>query len=144
MTAPACPYELGEAGLAWWTWAWTTPQSKRWDAGALYSVARRALLEDDMAALVLADDSGLLEALLDGANEDSIRTIRWALGRLSGAATGNTGLSREMRELEGHLGLSPKAMAALQWKADDEKPKKSALDEIAERRKERRARASGT
>jgi hypothetical protein len=44
--APECPYELGEAGKAWWEWAWHTPQATAWNDGALYTVADRAMIED--------------------------------------------------------------------------------------------------
>ena len=53
--APDSPYALGEAGAAWWEWAWALPQACAWDDGALYAVARRAQLEDDMVALELND-----------------------------------------------------------------------------------------
>jgi hypothetical protein len=49
--APTCPYSLEKAGKAWWKWAWRQPQAAGWDDGALYSIARRASLEDDLAAL---------------------------------------------------------------------------------------------
>jgi hypothetical protein len=37
---------LGEAGLAWWEWAWHTPQACGWSDGNLVTVAHRASLED--------------------------------------------------------------------------------------------------
>lgn len=49
--APRCPKStpLGAAGIAWWRWAWKTPQAAAWDTGSLYAVARRATLEDSLA-----------------------------------------------------------------------------------------------
>lgn len=44
---PESPLPLEARGLAWWDWAWSTPQAAAWDAGALYVIARRASLEDD-------------------------------------------------------------------------------------------------
>jgi hypothetical protein len=47
---PNCPIELGDAGRRWWRWAWTTPQATRWNKGFLEPLARRAALEDTLAA----------------------------------------------------------------------------------------------
>lgn len=141
--APKCPYELGDAGKAWWRWAWRTPQSEKWDVGATYTVARRALLEDDRAAAVIADEQGLLEALLEGADEDAIKTVRFALARLAASASSGAALSREMRELETQLGLGPKATAAAaSWQTKDQEPKGDAIDELNKRRAARLAGAS--
>src|SRR5690606_38178692 len=57
-------YDLLGPGLAWWGWAWSTPQATQWDDGALYAVARRAKLEDDLWLLERADEfdlAGLLQ-----------------------------------------------------------------------------------
>jgi hypothetical protein len=112
--APECPLELGEAGARWWAWAWATPQATRWDAGSLYFVARRALLEDHSAALQFADelDLGDLFAVED---REAQGRVEWALGLLRRSATGEVALMKEMRELDNRLGLNPKAMADLRW-----------------------------
>lgn len=144
MTVPECPYDLAEAGAAWWSWAWSTPQAKTWDGGALYTVARRALLEDSRWSLEVADDERLLEKLLAGADSKAVRSVADALTRLAASASGAASLSREMRELETQLGLGPKASKDLGVKAEVEKPKKSGLDQLAERRSQRLAGASGT
>lgn len=138
---PNCPYDLGPAGSTWWRWAWKTDQSQRWDTGATYTAARRAQLEDERAALHLADNHGLLADLLQGAEPDAIASVTYALGRLAASATGSTGMSREMRELESQLGLNPKAVAALKWTPDEkpQKPKGGGIDEIANRRAARLA-----
>ena len=139
MTVPACPYELGEAGSAWWAWAWGTPQAAKWDAGALYTVARRALLEDEHAAVGSFDPDALnwFFSSLDLDSEDAVqgalRELGRVIGRLQALATGRVSLSKEMRELEAQLGLGAKSMHALGWKPD-EKPKGSKRDELRARR----------
>jgi hypothetical protein len=114
--APGCPYDLARAGSAWWAWAWSTPQASKWDAGALYVVARRAVLEDELAALALFDaDEFSLRDLLSGSDPEAVSRVEWAIGTLKRLASGSTGLMREMRELDNRLGLNPKAMADLRW-----------------------------
>ena len=108
-------YELAEAGLAWWKWAWRLPQATKWDRGSLYLVARRAQLEDELAALGFGEELGLLDELLRGAEPEAIQKVTWALERLKRSASGMTGLMKEQRELDDRLGLNPKAMAALRW-----------------------------
>lgn len=145
---PTCPYELGAAGTDWWKWAWKTKQAESWkDDGGLYTAARRAQLEDERAALHLADHGDLLHDLLQGAEPEAIANVRWALGRLAASATGSTGLSREMRELETQLGLGPRAVRALQDKNAKPHPpdkKGGGLDQLAAQREARRARSTGT
>lgn len=125
--APAVPksYDLGKAGKAWWTWAWKTPQATAWDAGALYVVARRAQLEDDLAALgseiesvktTLSDFLGLTPDS-DNSRLDEIVDIFAGLKRSSG---NQTTVMREMRELDERLGLTPKSLAALRWTIVDD------------------------
>lgn len=126
--APDCPYELGDAGLAWWEWAWATPQAAAWDPGSLYVVARRAQLEDDVAAIEFVEASDLLADLLDGSDE-AVKRVEWMLGVLKRSATGKSTLMKEMRELDERLGLTPKALAALRWKivgTRDESPESPA------------------
>jgi hypothetical protein len=114
--APECPYDLARAGSAWWAWAWATPQAAKWDQGTLYVVARRAVLEDELAALAFFDaDEFSLRDLLAEADEEAVRRVEWAIGTLKRLATGSTALMREMRELDNRLGLNPKAMADLRW-----------------------------
>jgi hypothetical protein len=138
--APKCPYALGDAGTAWWKWAWKTPAAAGWDAGAHYTVARRAQLEDERAAIEIADDGDLFGALLEGADPDAVRKVQFAIGRLAASATASTGISREMRELEKALGLGPKAAKDLgASKAAPEKPKTNLLDDLAAKRASRRS-----
>lgn len=88
---PALPpgTKLGRAGRAWWKWAWTTPQAAAWHVGHSVTVARRASLEDDLAALGAPLDEAVVRARL--------------------------AVSKEMASLEDRLGLSPKSMAQLRW-----------------------------
>jgi hypothetical protein len=78
-------YKLLTAGESWWRWAWHLPQAVAWDDGSHYALARRAQLEDTMAALAVDDARGRLSVL------------------------------KEMRELDRRFGLDPKAMAELRW-----------------------------
>jgi hypothetical protein len=120
---PKCPYALRAAGTRWWRWAWRLPQAAKWDDGALYAVARRAQLEDDLAALEDVDLDELSDVLLDlvHADEDikrvqtAVRNLEFGVRRLKGLAGGRLGVMKEMRELDGKLGLSPKALADLRW-----------------------------
>lgn len=121
-SAPKCPYPLAKAGSAWWKWAWKLPQAAAWDDGALYAVARRAQLEDSLAALEFVDEFDL-GALLGMDDNETIRQIQFVVGRLKAAAGGSTSLMREMRELDNRLGLNPKALSDLRWRiVDDAKP----------------------
>lgn len=110
--------QLQKAGAAWWKWAWATPQAAAWDSGALYAIARRAQLEDDLAALDLVDHFDLAE-LLGMEENDMLRSLERVIGRLKGSSGGRVALMREMRELDKRLGLDPKAMAELRWKIED-------------------------
>jgi hypothetical protein len=112
------PVELRDAGLAWWTWAWRTPQAAAWDAGSHQIIARRASLEDDLVAIHLVRGLDYLEL----AEDDTSAAIRAAIARVSAMATGRLAITKEMRELDDRLGLTPKALAALRWKIVDDAP----------------------
>lgn len=117
--APKCPYDLAKAGQTWWKWAWHTPQAAAWDDGALYAVARRAQLEDDLALLDTVSEFDLDE-LLGLENEYAVRDeLKWIIGRLRALAGGRKGVVAAMGELDKRLGLDPKAMAELRWKIVD-------------------------
>lgn len=107
--APDCPYALAAAGAVWWGWAWALPQAAAWSAGDVYFVARRAAMEDDLAALGAVE--GLDFEELAGRYEETAAAIR----RVAGLATGRLQVMKEMRELDDRLGLTPKGMAALRW-----------------------------
>jgi len=116
--APQYPewMSLGDAGEAWWRWAWRTPQAHAWGhhMGMEPVIARRATLEDELAVMELAD--GLSRSRV----------------------------MREMRELDDRLGLTPKGLASLRWRiVTTDADEVSDADEVARRREERRERLSG-
>lgn len=104
--------ELGGSGLAWWNWAWKTSQAAGWSSGDEPLVARRASLEDDLAALHQVEGLDFCE-LLDVENQ---RDIDIAIRRVAALATGKLQISKHMLEIETRLGLTPKGMADLRWK----------------------------
>src|SRR5437868_7094406 len=103
-----CP--LGKAGRSWWRWAWSTPQAAAWGTGVGMEgvVARRAALEDSLAA---SEDVQGLD--LDGLDAARAQEVRMVVGQLASLVTGRMTLVREMRELDDRLGLTPKGMAQL-------------------------------
>lgn len=127
VAAPRPPkgYDLGAAGKLFWRWAWALPQSAAWDDGSHYALARRAQLEDHLAAL--GEIRGLDLSFLDGMEDDVdygaiARAITAVIGTLQAKAGGASSLMKEMRELDNRFGLNPKAMADLRWQIvpDDE------------------------
>lgn len=106
----------------------------------LYTVARRAVLEDEHAAVGSFDPDSLswffsaLELGDEDALQAALRDLGRIIGRLQALATGRVALSKEMRELEMQLGFGAKSMAALGWKPDEDKPKVSKVDELRARR----------
>lgn len=118
--APTVPrsYKLGPAGRAFWRWAWKLPQATKWDGGTVYAVARRAQLEDDLAAVNFNDVLDL-EDLLAGADPDAVKRVEWALSMLKRSASGSTSIMKEQTQLDDRLGLNPKALAALRWMIDE-------------------------
>lgn len=111
--------EFGDAARAWWRWAWRTPQAAAWSAGDLVAVARRASIEDDLAALRDVegiDVSYALAELAGGDEAKAVRELEWVARCLAALASNKITLFRETRELDDRLGLTPKAMAALRWK----------------------------
>lgn len=112
--APKCPYQLAVRGREWWKWAWATPQACAWDGGVLYVVARRAQLEDELAALGAVEMPDLADAI--GVDEEEIPDqVGWVISALKSHASGSNSVMREMREIDGKLGLTPKALADLRW-----------------------------
>lgn len=134
---------LSECGTAWWRWAWHTPQAAGWSTGAGFEslIARRASLEDDLAAIDQVESLDG-EALLTA--EDA-RAFRVLVERLVGMVTGRLAIYREMRELDDRLGLSPKGMAALRWEiVNVAAPAEEAGDEVTKKRQDRRARLNAS
>lgn len=147
-TAPKVPttVTLGKNGKAWWAWAWKTPQACAWSDGDLMAIARRATLEDDLAAIEVVDGLDLVQLLelVDEESQKVARLIEFTMRRLHALAAGKITLVREMRELDDRLGLTPKAFAQLRWtiEAKDEgetaAPKTGAPeDEVAGARRRR-------
>jgi hypothetical protein len=143
--APSLPKgynDLDKIGRAWWNAAWKLPQATRWDEGSVYFVARRARLEDRLAALnVEMPTDQLEEVLLDavGADGDEKR-VRQAVDdlaavicKLKALAGGEVSVMKEMRELDNRLGLNPKAMVDLRWTIADAPDEAEAVpDEVAQ------------
>ena len=117
--APKSPYPLAKAGRECWEWAWATPQATAWDPGALYVVARRASLEDDLETL---DNVGDLTEVVGMPDEEAVKQLEFIVARLKGIASGRTTVMREMRELDRQLGFGAKAMADLRWQVGDVEP----------------------
>lgn len=108
------PYRLLPAGRAWWTAAWKRPQAVAWELGSFIdTVARRAILEDDLAAVPRSDTRLRLAVM------------------------------REMRELDTVLGLNPKGLATLRWSIVDLEPEiaNPVEDELDKKRRARLDRA---
>jgi hypothetical protein len=83
---PPKGYELSESGKRWWRWAWKLPQAAAWDDGALYHVARRAQLEDDLAAMDSVRGMDLADLLdLGDSESEAIKRVEFVLGRSEGA-----------------------------------------------------------
>jgi hypothetical protein len=133
---PAAPYKLGRAGRKWWAWAWSTPQATVWDPGSLYVVGRRAVLEDELAALAETEKIDFVALLELSDRKDMVERLDGLLSRLVSRASGSTTLMREMRELDNRLGLNPKAMADLRWSIEesDEQAPASTSSESPSRR----------
>jgi hypothetical protein len=121
--APRAPYKLDVPGADWWRWAWSLPQAVAWSSGDLYALARRARLEDDIAALRGAPELELepLVELMAQADVDTealnviAEHIRYVLGVFQSLAGQKSTLEREMRELDDRFGLTPKGLVALRW-----------------------------
>lgn len=97
--------ELGKKGQAWWNWAWRTPQAAGWsDRAHLDSVAIRASLQDDIAALEAESLAGL--------SEDELRDL---VRSLKGLVLNKTSVLTRIKDYDDRLGLSPLAMGKLRW-----------------------------
>lgn len=125
---PPAWIELGQAAMAWWKWAWKTPQAAAWDPGAMVFLAHRASLEDDLAAL---DDTKGFDVLaaLDADTDDRVATLVRRLARL---ATGHVAIVRECREIDNRLGLTPRGFADLRWKIVADEPEVAPTDGVAD------------
>jgi hypothetical protein len=88
---PPAGYRFGEAGEQWWKWAWRLPQAAAWDAGALYHLARRAQLEDDLDVLDIVEHVDLAELLEVEEESEVIRRLEFILGRMKAMAAAASG-----------------------------------------------------
>lgn len=110
---------LGEHGLAWWQWAWTTPEACGWSGSLVDIAAQRAMLVDDLAALDHVDSldqAEIFDALLDEARD----RLKDLFRRLAGLAGGRIQVVRAMGLLDVQLGLGAKNLAALRWEIYDD------------------------
>jgi hypothetical protein len=120
---PPASYDLLEPGRAWWEWAWRTPQAAVFGKGALYALARRAKLEDDLWLLERAEEFDLGELLGIGDSGELMKQIEFTIRKLKALAGGSTSILKEMRELDKRFGLDPKALAENRWTiAEPEEP----------------------
>lgn len=119
-SVPKSPYALGPAGKAWWKWAWRTPSAAAWGPGDTYYVARRAVLEDDLASLEMGDVD--LADYLDVEDTLALTRLGDAMKRLKGLAGGRLGVLKLMGDLDKRLGLDPKAIPELRWSIVDDTP----------------------
>lgn len=115
--------ELGEAGTAWWSWAWRTPQAAAWSIGDHPALARRASLEDDLAGIRQVDNLDIAE-LLRIDPDDRSKELEFIIRSLHSLAANKLAIAREARELDDRFGLTPKALAALRWTIVEEEPAK--------------------
>jgi len=116
---------LGAAGKLWWHWAWRTPQAAAWSAGDLDTLAHRAAMVDDLAAIEQVDTLDVA-ALLSIDESERTSQLDWLIRRLYALASGKLALLREAREIDDRLGLTPKGRLALRMSivADAEPTKK--------------------
>lgn len=141
--APAVPegIVLGQAGRRWWKWAWSTPQAAAWDLGSYVTIAQRAQLEDDLAALENFDIGEI--PMDDEERAGWLKSVESLVRRLQRMAVGHISILREMRERDDRLGLSTKAAAQLRMTFQVEQPAPDTSgedDEVSQRRAERQRR----
>jgi hypothetical protein len=110
--------ELGEAGRIWWRWAWRTPQAAAWDAGTHVALARRASLEDDLAALERVDgiDVGYALSLVrEGEARKAIIELEWVVRNLARLAGGKLAVCSKMLDLDRQFGLTTRSFYDLHF-----------------------------
>lgn len=82
---PPATYSLGDRARDWWGWAWTTPQACAWSDGDLFTVARRAVLEDLLPSAETAQERiAYLRAATDlddrlGLTPKGLAALRWKI-----------------------------------------------------------------
>ncbi|MGE3795100.1 MAG: hypothetical protein AB7I38_14395 [Dehalococcoidia bacterium] len=146
---PPAWLKLGSAGLAWWKWAWHTPQAARWAGGGFdVVIARRAQLEDDLAALDTVDMPDLDELIQVAGELAEPGDLKILISRLAALTSGRLAIAQKMLDIEDRLGLTPKGLETLRWRivdtSKDDAPTTSGSPEPGVTRiDERRARLTG-
>jgi hypothetical protein len=126
-------------GTRWWRWAWRLPQAAKWDDGALYAVARRAQLEDDLAALEDVDLDERSDVLLDLVHADEdIKRVQTALRNARAESAASRASPRPARRHEGD------ARARQPPRPEPQGARRPALDDRPERRGRRADHGPGT
>jgi hypothetical protein len=119
---PDSPVALGEPGKRWWKWLWQTPQATAFNKGNLWSLARRAQLEDEMDVQLADDgDPAMVAALAD-------RRLK---------------ILAQMLNIDERFGLTPFGAAKLHWWIKEE-PDKVHLAAISDFNAKQRAKDLGT
>lgn len=72
------PATLGRNGMAWWSWAWSTPQAAAWDDGSHMTLARRAALEDIEPTLAVMKEMRELDDRY-GLTPKGLAALRWKI-----------------------------------------------------------------
>ncbi len=119
--------ELGEAGRTWWHWAWRTPQAAAWDAGSHVSLALRASLEDDMAALRRAkglDLTDVLGLVHDAEVDQALRDLEWLVRSLASLIAGRLAIAGKILDLDRQFGLTTKSFHDLRFEIVAAEPAK--------------------
>lgn len=116
---PPPDYDFLKPARSWWSWVWRTPQAAAFGTGSLYSLARRAQLEDDLWLLEKADefDLGALMEISD--KREMLQNLEFMLRKLKALAGGKASLLKEMRELDKRFGLDPKALSENRWTVEE-------------------------
>jgi len=78
---PDPPVELGIRGAMWWVWAWRTPQAAAWSSGDVYTLARRAGIEDIYAVEPSKAWASEMRELDDrfGLTAKGMAALRWTI-----------------------------------------------------------------
>ena len=107
--------ELGEHGLAWWQWAWSTPEACGWSDSLIDVVGQRAMLVDTMWALDTAETPELDDMLKAAYSSEGDR-LRMLIRRLTALAMDRPKVMQVAAQLDQQLGFGAKNLAQLRWK----------------------------
>lgn len=134
---PPGTVQLGDAGMAWWKWAWKLPEACAWSSGQVYIAERRASLEDLLATIDGPVQSVEMPAELQDSElyEPVKRLVDALLSQIKRVAASRVNVMKEMRELDVQLGLTPKARQAHRWEIVDDQPQRTKLAPASKARK---------